>query len=700
MSATARVKVLAASLFCALPFGVLDASARGVTPEDLVGLTDVTAVRISPDGRFVAYQTHRAITERDTYESHWWIAGVDQGVEQGGTPVEVGAGGDPQWNVAGVWDVHAPVWSPTSDRIAFLVREENAQGGEVQIHLGTVDGRVKEQLTHNPSDVRELTWSRDGRAILFEVGPTREALRLEARRRKEQGLVFDDNMQPWIGQPRIDPSRTLTGAEIWVYEIASRTERKAAPAEAEEFAQLLGPARVLPQQQVLDDNSVRTAAAVSPDGQWLAAARKSNDAVAFLEFRPMQDAAPARGQMHDLKLPSTRSTINQLWWRPDGREVYFLQAGADDRRELFGGNVRTGATRRISRSNDVLSECSFDATMTRAACLRENLTTPANVAVVDVRDGAVRTLTDLNPAFRSLQVAKPERLDWVNTYGDAAFAHVLKPIDYVPGKKYPLVVVTYTSRGFIRGGTGDEYPAQVFAANGFVVLSFDRPRGYGLVSPKTPQAANTHVLEYASPTSSLEIAVRRLVEQGLVDPARVGGTGLSNGATTICYALTHSKLFSAAAVSNLNGEDPIFYYLSAGNHRQEWRMNGLGGLPDEGPNAARWREVSPALNAKAVSAPILVNAPADEYLMSLQFHHSLMELNKPVELMIYPDEGHIKRQPKHRQFIYQRNLDWFSFWFQERERTTPLAAIGETPQVLADQYARWGKLRELQKSGR
>jgi dipeptidyl aminopeptidase/acylaminoacyl peptidase len=301
-------------------------------------------------------------------------------------------------------------------------------------------------------------------------------------------------------------------------------------------------------------------------------------------------------------------------------------------------------------------------------------------------------LTDLNPSYRALQVSQPERMDWTNQYGGVAFGHVLKPIDYIPGQRYPLIVTTYLSRGFLRGGVGDEYPAQVFAANGFVVLSFDRPRGYGLYSPKAPQPADTHTLEYASPTSSIEIAVRKLAEQGLVDPKRVGGTGLSNGATTVCYAVTHSDVFQAAAVSNLNGEDPMFFYLSAGVHRRQWEYSGFGGLPDQGPNAARWREVSPALNAKRVTAPILVNAPADEYLMALQFYHSLKALNKPVELMIYPNEGHIKHQPVHRYTIYQRNLDWFGFWFLGRERSRPLTALGESAQGLADQYARWREL--------
>jgi hypothetical protein len=106
-------------------------------------------------------------------------------------------------------------------------------------------------------------------------------------------------------------------------------------------------------------------------------------------------------------------------------------------------------------------------------------------------------------------------------------------------------------------------------------------------------------------------------------------------------------------------------------------------LPD-GKTAERWRELSPALNAARVTAPLLMNSSDSEYTIALQLYTSLMELNKPVELFIYADEGHIKNQPKHRYEIYQRNLDWFSFWLQHREDPDP---------AKVEQYLRWRAMR-------
>lgn len=51
----------------------------------------------------------------------------------------------------------------------------------------------------------------------------------------------------------------------------------------------------------------------------------------------------------------------------------------------------------------------------------------------------------------------------------------MKPLDYEPGKRHPLIVTTYRSGGFLRGAVGDEFPIQLFAARGFAVLDFDAP---------------------------------------------------------------------------------------------------------------------------------------------------------------------------------------------------------------------------------
>jgi hypothetical protein len=73
-----------------------------------------------------------------------------------------------------------------------------------------------------------------------------------------------------------------------------------------------------------------------------------------------------------------------------------------------------------------------------------------------------------------------------------------------------------------------------------------------------------------------------------------------------------------------------------------------------------------------------------EMNLSLETFTALREAGQPVEMYVYPDEYHNKWQPVHRQAIYERNLDWFSFWLQGR--------VDPDPRKTA-QYARWTAMR-------
>ena len=49
-------------------------------------------------------------------------------------------------------------------------------------------------------------------------------------------------------------------------------------------------------------------------------------------------------------------------------------------------------------------------------------------------------------------------------------------------------------------------------------------------------------------------------------------------------------------------------------------------------------------------------------------------------MYVFAGEHHNKWQPRHRAAIYQRNLDWFSYWLQGRVDADP---------ARAEQYRRW-----------
>ena len=154
---------------------------------------------------------------------------------------------------------------------------------------------------------------------------------------------------------------------------------------------------------------------------------------------------------------------------------------------------------------------------------------------------------------------------------------MLKPVGYLSGRKYPLVVTTYRSGDyFLLGASGNENPIQLYAASGFVVLSFDM----GRLRSRWPRDFANRLLDWKSPTESIFEAIDMLAKSGLIDAERVGVTGFSHGAEIVEYAIAHTSRFRAAVLSGPAARDPYFYYMGGATWHETFESWGLGGWPE------------------------------------------------------------------------------------------------------------------------
>ena len=373
--------------------------------------------------------------------------------------------------------------------------------------------------------------------------------------------------------------------------------------------------------------------------------------------------------------------VDQYWWSADGETLYFTERAGLGRspwlEEISGNDLRPRLVYKTDRP-EFLSHFASDGQGRRFACLWENNDSPPQIAVIDTASQKLKKLVDLNPEFSSLELSPAERMEGTNRFGENWYAYLVKPLGYVGGKKYPLVVTTYRSGDyFLRGASGDENPIQVYAAKGFVVLSFDvgRPRNV------RPGDFADKLLDWASPVASLESAIGRLVLSGLVDPEQIGISGFSHGEEIAGYAITHTHLFRAASSAQMY--DPCFYGLGGELWHQLFAQWGLAGWI-EGSTRADWQEIALTKNADKVNTAILQNLSDTEYIGDMPTYRALKDLGKPIEVYIYPNELHVRNQPKHKLEIYERNADWFSFWLKNVEDSDP---------AKAKQFARWRSLR-------
>ncbi len=171
------------------------------------------------------------------------------------------------------------------------------------------------------------------------------------------------------------------------------------------------------------------------------------------------------------------------------------------------------------------------------------------------------------------------------------------------------------------------------------------------------------------------------IARGAVDPDRIAITGLSDGATTAAWALVNSRRFAAAALSTCCLDATTTMVTGGIAYADRMRRQGFPAFSQDGRDV--WRPLALSLNAGGRKMPILMQLADDEYLFALPAFTALRENHWPVEMYVFPDEHHIKWQPAHRLAIYQRNLDWFDFWFNGREDSDPGKAA---------QYIRWRAL--------
>ena len=666
-----------------IPSGA-DGPKHPLTLPEIVQLREIDDVRISPDGKSVVFFVkHASVEKNDTRTALF----------------RVSTGGGPPVKLLERKSLSSLRWTPDGRFVTFLSGDE--KGTQVWRIAG--GGGGPEPVTRHAESVGGYDLSPDGKRIAFTTSASpadEEKSKLDAA-----GIVYDDevmnlrdvSLKNWIRKP----------SELWVADLAAKTESKlweserpisdarwspdgrrlavvyTVPATREEpliaFNSAIGVVSI--DERVLrplpGSGAARFSPAWSPDGRSLAFRSAEGTGGAILVQRV------GEGASRNVTSGFPVSSAGPVWWSQDGSRLLFEKS---DRSNvgLYSVPAAGGAPMKLSGGTDHLQDFSLSGDQRVAGCKRENPTTPAEVAVLTLPDGSPRTLTGLNPEYRNVELGEVRELTWKNKHGYETNGYLIHPLGYVPGRRYPFLLILYGfSDTFISQAQWiSSFPAQVFSAKGFAVLLMNYPRydkkwSYGDFKEATMQEAY-------SPLASIEKAVEVVTEMGIADPKRRGIMGWSYGSFLTDFTITHAPdLFQAASSGEGGLYDDGLYWVFGSKPYREYQIGIFGG-PPYGETYERYREISPALNAARVRAPLLKEYESNNPVFGLQLYSALRTLGTPVELVLYPDEGHIFSQPKHRISSMQRNLDWMSYWLLGQEDPAP----GKR-----DQYARWKRLR-------
>jgi len=230
--------------------------------------------------------------------------------------------------------------------------------------------------------------------------------------------------------------------------------------------------------------------------------------------------------------------------------------------------------------------------------------------------------------LQPVEIVQVKASDGVTLYG-----RLTKPANYRPGAKYPLIVEVYGGPGvqLVRNAWSGVTWGQMMAQKGYMVFSLDNRgssgRGHAFEEPIFHDLGATEVADQKA-------GVEYLIQQGLVDPNRVGITGWSYGG----FMTIHSLLFAP----------DVFKVGVAGAPVTDWRnydtiyTERYMGIPDK--NAAAYDAASNVRNAERLRGKLLIvhNIEDDNVLFqnTMQMANALEQADKPYVMQIYPEKTH------------------------------------------------------------
>lgn len=689
--------VVATALACLPPEGE---AASAVGADELLALRDLSGLSVSPDGRRMAFQVQQADLETNGYRSVWCVAQVASNARA----IAIADGGDIAMPIlpvrerrTGVWSTLAARWSPDGAWVGFLGR----RGGETQIEICRSDGAGCTLATRSAGDVDDFVWTADGSGLVFRAAPSREEAARPLALEGDGGFRLDERFDVFHSFTPIRSHEPRPPAMRYV-DLATGAERAATQPETDRFlagrrpaiSTIMGTSRVYsifsaaptPAPDFLRGADMRSFVPMGEGAVWTEPADPAlggNTAPLVLFAAHGSDYASAMR----CASPSCVGRIVEFAPTPDGTQVFFIrrEGWAASQHGLYLWNLARGEVRRVLLTDDVIRVCAPLAA--RAICYREGPTRPRSIVAMDYADGRAVTLFDANPDLPDRAFARARKLEWRSPRGDEVFGYLLTPPGRRSSRPLPLIVVQYRAGGFLRGGVGDEYPIQAFVRRGFAVLVLERPDPTALLASVRDGAEIDRrewegLSERRRTLAALTSGIDQVVALGVADRARIGVTGLSDGAETTVFALIHCNCIAAAAISS-GVHDPSSLYFASDGERRAMRAGGRG--ESRFGEGALWPDLSLSLNVERVRAPILAQVADRELVFMLEAHRTFTDLGRPFDLYVFPNEYHVKWQPRHRRAIYERSLDWFSFWLLDEEDSDP---------AKTRQYEIWRNMRE------
>ena len=670
-------KVCPALILCVLLF-----AATRLTPQELSTHLDATDFfrvqtatdpQISPDGKRIVYVRNSADISTDRRVSNLWIINFD--------------GSDHRPLTTGAYSDSSPRWSPDGTRLAFV----SDRDGKSQLYIRWMDSGQIAKLTDLENTPSGISWSPDGKQLAFtslvSATPPKIAMLPSApdgAKWADPPKVYEDLIYRFNGPGYLKPGYT----QIFVISAEGGAPRQlttgnfphgpgelgGSPASwAPEGKSLIVSMNGTPDYEYdpfhtelfeisLADGSVKQithrkgpndSPEISPDGKLIAYVgydeRYQGHQTTYLYVCNRDGSNPR------VLTPKLDRDIASPRWSADSKGIFFTYPDQGDTKLAY--LPLDGPYRNLADHLNLGG--SFSISHTNAFAIQyDTPNDPGDVAVASLSALKLNVLTSLNREFFNAKKLGTVEEIWYDSSKDQRKIEgwIIKPPDFDPAKKYPLILQIHGGP-FSNYGDRFDLQAQIWAAKGYVIL-YTNPRGstsYG------EEFAN--LIHHAYPGDDfydLNSGVDALIAKGYVDSDNLFVTGGSGGGVLTCWMIDRTTRFRAAAslypVINwyswtLTSDIPIIgtKYWFAG---------------DPWDQTEDYMKRSPISLVKNVKTPTLLMSGEEDWRTPIseaeQYYAALKLLKVESALVRFPGEPHgMTRRPSHQLAKAVYTLNWF-----------------------------------------
>lgn len=413
---------------------------------------------------------------------------------------------------------------------------------------------------------------------------------------------------------------------------------------------------------------------VSPNGKYIAliAANDSQDPSAGRLFLATKNSSTLTDLSTDLQ-----GQIEDFTWLSNNKVAVVIHQDTDSYLATIIVDKKHPSIKKMLRNSGIITKVSASEDGSQLALIINKPEHPKELYWHNKR--VTQRITNSNKWLKQREFANQRTVTFEARDKQQIQGVLITPKEALTAPA-PLIIIvhggpeSHTSNGWLNRYSA---PAHVAASQGFVVF-YPNYRGStdrGVAFSKLGQN------DYAgNEFNDLVDAKDYLVEQGIVDPKRVGITGTSYGGYAAAWAATKLTKHFAASVSGMGIANQISKF---GTTDIPTEMIQLHSLQAPWENWQWMLERSPIFYSTEAQTPLLImHGKLDNrvhYSQSMELYRYLKHQNRtPVRLVLYPNEGHGFRGVAAKLDYSNRLMRWMDHFLKQQQSELPEHSLVNT----------------------